>query len=369
MKKRLFYILIACALLNSCKKNELPKIEQNEEPVFYFTCNVNGAPMRIDAGINNYVMSSSHYQDNNNLYVFKGELKQIGCTNNCGYSLSILINDSKISEFNAATNGDSALTLGKHGFSVGSISSLSYRGLFLSTDDTIFSPEYNWTFSNSMKQQQTKQASMLFDAGEKVQVKLQYTDGSGCSASLTKDFKVGNPLQVNILAKKESSGAIKFSTNLPAGNSYKYDWNFGDNTTATDPAPLHVFPVSLPLDFITSLTVTTLQGDTCISYYKVKPDYDCKANFTSSFLPLLNPKLASTITVFLTDQNGVAHSSAEMVQPITSKFEIISVTNYMNNERNEATKKIKIRFNCSFNGSSGPLNISDGEAVLAVSYK
>ena len=45
------------------------------------------------------------------------------------------------------------------------------------------------------------------------------------------------------------------------------------------------------------------------------------------------------------------------------------INHYKTNNNQESTKKVKIKFSCSFNSDNGPINITDGEAVIAVSYK
>src|SRR6218665_2451269 len=152
MKRPILYVLIACtSVLNSCKKNDLPKSEeQPSSPVFYLKCDVNGVPVNIQAGENGYYMNSSRYLDQNGLYVYKGELRQKNCGGDCGYSLVVLINDYKFADPNSnSSNVDSGIYTGSYAFTNGSSDPQAYNVLFepQAPSDMV---QYNWDFSNGL---------------------------------------------------------------------------------------------------------------------------------------------------------------------------------------------------------------------------
>lgn len=372
MKKRLlFTVLLTAVILVSCKKNELPKSEEPNEtaPVFYFKCNVNGVPMKIEAGVDNYYMFPSYYQDKNNLYVYKSELKQVNCSANCGFALSVLINDFQLSQPNVKMDVDNGVKASTYGFADGSLQGLFYT-VHLAPRMGDAGDDYLWTFSDGVTVN-TREATRSLPANKKYDVKLKYADAGGlCSSELSNVFDLRNPLQTNI-SMTFDNGLSKFSASTPAGGSYRYTWDFGDGSPVSHLAsPDHTFPAQPPpYDYITVLTLIDGNNDTCISKYHVKAASDCHANYTAAFTPYLNPSLLSAVTIQFTDQNGVMYSSADQQQPGSSKFEIVSVEEYKPSDKGEPTKKIRINFNCSFNSSNGPVNITGGEAVIAVSYK
>jgi hypothetical protein len=368
MKKQLIYTLFTCMILYSCKKNELPKTEEEAgTPVFYFKCNVNGVPMKIEAGINTYAMQASHFQDKNNLYVYESNLKQATCSSNCGYAMSVQINDVILRELNAPQEVNSALSIGTHPYNDGVWQPVFYKGLFRAEKDD---GDYLWTFSSDNTTAQGREVEKIFQSKGSCSVKLDYDNIGGLGAeSLTKKFKIGSPLQAYIISSFDASTLKYKFTSSAEGDGFKYQylWDFGTYGQSSSPNP--EFSFSTPIFNDPTLTLISSKNDTCFTRYQMRDTSAPNANYTSTFTPFLNPKLAAAITVVFTDQNGVRYSSAELNQPVSSRFEIVSVEPYKNNEKNEPTKKVKIKFNCSFTSNNGPVNLTEGEAVIAVSYK
>ena len=369
MKKRLIVTLLTCLTLYSCKKNELPKTEEETgTPVFYFKCNVNGIPLKIEAGINTYAMQASHFQDKNNLYVYESNLKQANCSSNCGYAMSVQINDVILRELNAPQEVNNSLFVGVHPYNEGGVNPVFYRGVF-SAEKFDAPANYLWTFSDNTTLQ-GKDVVKVFQNPGNYTIKLDYDDNGGAgSDSLTKKFKIGNPLQAYIKCTFDASTLkYRFSSSAEGdGFKYQYLWDFGSIGKLSSPNPEISF--TTPLHNTPTLTLISSKNDTCVTRYQMRDSSAPNANYISTFTPFLNPKLAAAITVVFTDQNGLRYSSAELNQPVSSKFEIVSVEPYKNNEKNEPTKKVKIKFNCSFTSNNGPINLTEGEAVIAVSYK
>lgn len=373
MKRIILYVLIACTtILNSCKKNELPKSEETSSaPVFYFKCDVNGVPVSVQAGENGYYMNSSRFLDPNGLYVYKGEIRQKSCAGDCGYGLTVLINDYKFADTDSSSsNVESGLYTGAYAFTNGGSDPLAYNVTF---EPAAHSDEYNWQFSHGLTPAPNQQfASRTLDAGKTYSVTLTGNDFNGCSATHTNVYKIGRHVQANVSAVQLSSGKQRFSA-VPAGGTgpYTYLWEFNDNSTiptSTEAAPEHGFSAQT-LPYTVKLTLVDALNDTCISYYQVNTSAACDANFKASFKAVKNAKALSAITIQVTDKNGVVYSSNELSQSSGSGFEILSVEEYKQNERNEPTKKIKIKFNCTLSSDLGPITINNGEAVIAVSYK
>jgi PKD repeat protein len=372
MKKFLIYIFPFCLVfVNSCKKNSLPPDDQNpSEPVFYFKCNVSGTPVSIQAGVNDYYMYSSHFQDANNIYVYKADLKKKTCTNGCGYSLSILINDFKESQLNEPMQPDSGLFLGNHQFNDGDLPPLGYRVFFSPLMDGTTNV-YNWDYKDANGQHAFSGGNHFFKPGT-------YTVGlnvnsNGCTATHTNVFNVGSLLQTNVVAVKQYSTALyyKFSASPTMSNVVSYLWDFGDQTATTNSvSPLHYY--STAGEYIAKLRLIGASGDTCYSYYKVAafPYETCHANYNNLFAAVPNEKAFSAITIILTDPiTGATYSSSSLNQSTGNKFEIVSVSDYKTNESGDKTKMVKIKFNCTVKSGTDEINVTNGEAVIAVSYK
>lgn len=343
-----------------------PSDVNGSDPAFYFKCDVNGAPLKIEAGVDDYYMFSSHYLDTNNVYVYKGELKQKNCSSNCNYRLAILINDYKVSELSAPMFPDSGLYVGNYSFNDGTPDPVEYNGVFtplISGGATT----YTWTYSDGQAQY-SQQGVRKFKAHRTYSVSLAL-DSAGNTANHTNVFKIGSPLQANVTAIKQQGSGLNYnfygaSTISPAS----YSWNFGDGVTSNSITPNHIYASE---NYYTARLTLVSGAETCESYYQVPAFYNYRvhANYNNSFQPVPNLNRLSSITLVITDPNGNVYSSSSINQPTGSKVEIVSVEDFKMNSENEPTKKIKIKFSCQANSGSSLLNITNGEAVIAVSYK
>src|SRR5688572_26384831 len=101
-------ILICVGLFSACKKKELPEAEPGNDPQFYFRADVNGTPVTLEAGVNDYYMYSSYWQNaTNGCYGFGAQLKKSNCST-CSNSIKIEINDRKNSTMSGPSFADSA---------------------------------------------------------------------------------------------------------------------------------------------------------------------------------------------------------------------------------------------------------------------
>jgi hypothetical protein len=373
MNKSLQYFLPLLALFAGCKKNNLPPSEENSsEPVFYVKAEINGIPTQVQAGVNNYFMYSSHYQQPNDVYVYKAELKQTSCNGPCSYGVTILINDFKVSGTNAPMIPDSGLHAGHYDFNDGALAPLGYNGYFTPTyvdGGTI----YTWMYSDGAAQG-GQGGQHYFNNGQTYSVALTVSNGS-CIQTHTNEFRVGNPLQANVSAVcnwSQTPNTYSFTPYISNGGGTiaSYQWDFGDANSSSATTPVNTYLYGNKY-YRARLRVTNTAGDICDSYYQVPVSITtptCHANFNSAFVPVPNTFGLSAITVLVTDPSGNVYSTESINQSTGSSIEILSVEDYKNNAQNEPTKKIKLRFNCAVKNGGSTLNVTNGEAVIAVSY-
>lgn len=366
----------------SCHKEKLPEIIEDpntplSSPVFYVKCKVNGLPVELAAGVDNYYMHSSYYFDTNNVYVYKASLAQKSCSNNCGYSITILINDDKVSSFNSSPNINQALKVGDYVFGNPEQVSIRYNAVFIPQQAEVLGNEYNWKFGDTMSIDGYEARDILLSEGKN---RVNFSSKGDCFAEHFNVFDVGNPFQVNISATRISFGIkdrtlkYKFTGNIVGQQQpYSYHWDFGDNNVSAEASPEHTYREE---GYYTAmLRLIDTKNDTCVSYYQVAAfakNNRCNANFTAQFtpVPILTPKVVfSAVTILVTDQNGNTYSSGDLQQSNNSNFKITSIEEYKTNENGEPTKKLKLKFNCTATANGNQIEISDGEAVIAVSYK
>ena len=218
--------------------------------------------------------------------------------------------------------------------------------------------------------------SKLLDAGKTYSVSLTYDDGIGtCISSHQNEFKVGRLLQTTVSAMRESplyELHYKFSENSVGTPPYSYIWDFGDSSPKSyEASPTHSFGIVNGRHKV-KLVLIDSKKDTCISYYQIpgSPENMCEANYTATFTPLENTKIFGSVTVLLTDPSGTVYSSRDYIQGPDSWFNIVSVNNYsLKNKYGESTKSVNVKFNCKVKNGNKIINLTNGEAMFAVSYE
>jgi hypothetical protein len=400
LKKYLVFIAIA-AFMFACKKEHLqPGTSTNGAPVFSFTGIVNGMPVSLQSGINNYYMYSSYTQDINNVYNFTGALQPVGC-NGCANTIKITINDYKASSIGAPAKIDSSLLIGGYTYLAPSGGSpvsftVTYSPVVVGTDSTyIYRFGDGSTYSGTNGTQShiythpgtyTVSLTAHFQGGTTDSAQTSTQPGSSGPTWTTKFFVVKNDTLTN---------TVQYCDSIIGGSAgnYKVQWNFGDGFsridspyvlpyTFTRDTALHQFANVYPgKSFQVSAKITYLPTG-AVSYDAartfVKNDsstnntpscYISNLNSTSA-TGIANPKALSNINITYADANGNVYTSANAKQSSSSFFQVQSVSNYQNNENNQTTKQLHIQFSCKLvDNHSDTIQITNGQAVIAVAYK
>lgn len=376
MKKRSLLYFFIIVLFAYCKKKEFPQ-NVTEDPVFEISAKIDGAPINIKAGTLGYYMYSNYVQDTSNMYTFIAEVKPNGCNNACANSLKIEINDNQFSALGGTSNIANSVKSGTYQF-VNSAPvtpslvgySVQYKSWY--NKSAIF---HNWSFGDGGTSTEANPTHTFTSAGI-YNTCLEVGDGT-IPVSICNPIKVTvSPVacQTKITSTTSFSGAISFTHHTIGTSPFTYLWNFGDTTYSTTANPTHYY--SVPNRYLVSLKVKDAAGDSTQYNYYVNTDQSTKAapNFSVSainaiYLNNVTNQL-SKVKITYTDQNGVSYSSSLQNQTATgSSFQILSVEEYKRNERDQATKKIKIAFNCKLYNGSKVVELKDGSATLAVSYK
>lgn len=365
MKSLKYYVLLFFLLgVFSCAKKKYPESISENTPVFYTQMTVDGTPVVLDAGINNYRTFSSYFQDTTKLYSFVSELKPTDCVAACANSFKIKINDFKTLPLNASVNIDSALRVNSYSYQTPK-NEMQFQSQYNKT-----AASYFWDFGDGTFSNLSNPIHNYTKAGNYI-VSLKITGTNGCESSLTNIIKVGkaNACQAIVSAAVGSGNIISFSQNTSGVAPFKYAWSFGDGTTSALANPSHNYIIkgSYPVKLI----VIDANNDTAIVNYNVVTPGDassCATNFIADNNSGLGLPF-SQVTIDWVDASGTKYTSNNSLQPNSSNFQIISVEDYDNNENNQRTKKLHIKFNCKVYSGSGIVNIENGEAVICVAYK
>lgn len=380
MKKILTYPIALALLISSCKKKDLPESELTQ-PEFTASFDVQGNTVKLEAGNNDYYMNSSYGRDSlNNLYVYKADLRQRTFQMGGGYALTILFNDTKATALNSGMKVDSALSLGDHLYNDLNTAGLTQRVNFDPLMSNDQASDYAWSFTDgsSVKTYNGSYAiAPNLEVGKTYSVTFNYTAASGvCSAAHTNVFKAGSKVQTTITASKDTqTSELKYNLGYSIPSNYgpatwRCRWEFDNNTTSTSPTISG--KLFQPGIHLIKLTLTDKAvNDSCVSFYQLNATSGnaCEANYKATFLPIQNNRVFSSVTLLLTDPNGVVYTSHDLVQPASSSFQILSVNDYKTNDAGLPTKSLKVKFNCVLKNGNSQITLTNGEAVVAIAYK
>jgi PKD repeat protein len=364
-------LLLACI---SCRKKEYPESTKEGSPVFNCSMMINGAPITIEAGVNDYYMYSSFQQDSSGVYGFIAGLKQTNCTT-CPNSLQIQINDFKISPVNALTQIDSLLP--KNYDYMQSNAAAYFTAQFQSSyNKPVNSSSYLWNFGDGSTSTLTNPTHIYKRAG-KYSVSLKVTGTNSCESSIYSIQNIGTinyKFRTQIDADSTAGNTINFSAiNSQGTGPYLYLWNFGDGTsisTSANPSHTYQYTGAYP---VTLRVIDTFNGDTAYAKYNTVTQGDissCATNYTVSAVNLSANALGlSNIIVKWIDANGMEYTSKNSLQPGNSYFTIVSVQDYQNNNNNERTKKLHVKFKCTVYNGSNSIQLDNADAFINIAYK
>ncbi len=372
MKRQFFLCSVIFICLAACRK-DYPVDNPTASPVFYFKGVVNGSPVNINAGIDNYYMYSSFIQDSNDVYNFFGEFRQTVCTN-CTNKIKFQINDQASTAPNSPSLINVSLVSGYYAIQqVDSIqigTPTEYMVSF-SPDDNDSTALYIWDFGDGTTSQLFA-PTHLFDHPGYYNVCLT-VNYSGCTNSICNQIKVGiaePSCDVYIVDSLISANTVLLTASAN-GMSGMYSWDFGDGTTSISNLNTITHTYTIPGAYTVCVEAT---GQNCSSTIcrnvSTQNFTGCVANYYSYIQGISqNPFSLSNIIVEWTDNSGAIYTSNMAAQSIDSYFQIISVEDYLANENGEPTKKLHIRFKCDLFNGNDVISIDNAEAIIAVSYR
>jgi PKD repeat protein len=376
---RLIGYMFCLSFVFSCREKKLPEdIIEDNTPVFTFAANIGGIPVNLQAGNDNYYLYSN-YSDgsglNNTPTQFVGALKQSNCTV-CPNSLEIqFINDFAFGN-QGANYIDSVLKIDNtYTYFKDNMNSATYTVKFkaaprISLGGAITA--YLWEFGDGETSILANPTHVYRSAG-KYDVSLTLSSNIYGTSKVKNQLKVGLPATVNTAKIIKdfwlASNKLKFFHTNTGVAPFQYFWDFGDGSTSSAIEPIHQY-TGTPSKYKVKLKVIDANTDTAYAEYNTK--MDAAVGVLSNFVvesTTANPFRASRIIVNWIDANGIIYTSNHSSQPNASYFEIISVENFVTNESGQATKKVRVKFNCKVYNGLQSLDINNADVVIAVAYR
>lgn len=377
----LFYSVLILSFLSiaSCKKDDpLPETGASAgAPVFSCTGDMDGVPFTLQAGGNDYFMSTSSSLDANGVTDFIGELKPQNCTSNCGGSLKISIKDYRSSAV-SPTNIDSSIVPGYYSFATPLGASSQFSNTFYSSLQNGIAQSYTWDFGDGTTGTYTSSTvTHVYTRPGVYKVSLTIQSTTGCSSTIENEIQFGQTGNAFLPQFQTTiSGDVATFIPIPIGGipPYTYAWDFGDGSTSTERSPSHEYATAGV--YKASLTMTDITGISAVQNMNIAirsniANTDCSSLFIfPAATPLGNLLNLSNVVVEWTDADGKVWTSNNNSQSSSkSMFKIISVTDYINNQNGEPTKKIHAKFSCTLYNGFRSITMSHVETVFSVAHK
>ncbi len=362
---KLYILVLLVAGCISCNKKKYPESAVENTSVFYFKGVVNGQPVSLGAGPDNYYMYASYSHDSNNVYNFIGNLTKSNC-NNCAYSLKIQINDFKITPAGSgAVKIDSSLMARQYPLATGDGYSVDFLSFYNKN-----AASYQWDFGDGQTSNDANPTHIFAKKGL-YDVCLSIKGANACIGSIcnTQKIGLGSSCTTTVQGFAVNNKSVSFSASVDGKAPFNYYWDFGDGRTSSAPSPLHAY--ALAGSYPVRLTLTDANNDVAVFNYNTVTQSDvssCAANYrVSNILAVKLPDL-SAATISWTDANGTVYKSDNALQPASSAFNILSVEDYDKNELGQKTKKVHMKFNCTLYNGSNAISVDGAEAVICVAY-
>ncbi|MCX8079887.1 MAG: hypothetical protein N3F09_01475 [Bacteroidia bacterium] len=379
----LFLLLL---ILFSCRKEKIKNLhsQSTEGSVeFFFNGTIDGTPYLIEAGRNNYYMHSGFLYDTSlKTFFLNGIFSDYQC-HTCPRSLHLTLIDDTIKNINDQPNISNIIpgnyyyyspfdsTLSKlkiNSITLDSISGFNSYTFLINNNPVANTPSLNHTLNIT-------NIPMVFSL-----TLNRYNSQAGCQSSLTNTFLVQNDLFYCNLSAKSFSGITTFtitsnkntvpvSYTLHYGNGQfvafnNYTYTIVHNYTYTT-FTTSVYPYVIAKDNLGNIASFSIHLNPYSFTFHCIPSYTCQLT------PQYNKIFKNKLIIKWIDENQNEYISTANSQPVTSYFNIISVSDFNNNENGNPTKKITAQLKVRLYNKNNPQQWKElqGNLAFAVAYK
>ncbi|MBV6439811.1 MAG: hypothetical protein DYG98_18470 [Haliscomenobacteraceae bacterium CHB4] len=352
-------ILIAVTLwCGACKKAELPPTFF-EDPVFMALIYVDTPGQSIKAGVNNVYLFTDF--EEGDFTVCSGSFAETDCPNaDCPGSLTFLFRSLMTDPFSPDTvfHTGSFLYDGPGG---------AADTVYLTTFNVVPGSGYNsfsWAVDSAFAGTGTSLVQQFQENVPKV-VRLAAQKQSGLTSTVFRTVSLTNPGALNpVVGIDIQSDSLTYTLTAEVSGTpvSQFFWNTGDTTQ-------EIFEFNLAQAY--SIIVEDTSGNRAQArLQQLTPDEVpvSTAGFTYTVQPLVFPTQPGEVSIQWIDPQGTIWRSDLNAQLPGATFEVLESEPYEKNERGQATRKMRVAFNCLLFNDAGESLPFNGNGVIAVAH-
>ena len=373
MNRRLSIMIIAVVLFACEKDVETPNWKQ--DPVFWFSADINGMSYKTQAGVNDYYMYAG-FKDSARLpREHYGRLTIQDCPT-CPNNIELSLRNYVVGEL---FNPDSSFKIGAHPF-LEPYAPLQANARVIQFEARLDSShgqaaQVYWDFGDGQTSTDLNPMHIydLTTAPTIVTCSLYVAYTSGCTTSSYQNITLRSSCYANFEADV-TGYSVQFASSVQSDTAVDYSWDFGDGYYSSEDSPSHQYATAGI--YSVKLTITD-QSSGCSSSYRRKVSVGsslCNGNCHYEPVTLhVNNDWAQKRHMALDyrDAHGQLWSSAYAPQPDTSSLLIERTEPYLINEMGNPTYKIEGVVNCLLflPDLSDTLVVKQGTYAIGMAYE
>jgi PKD repeat protein len=350
MRLKLIAIFTLLFTIGSCRKDLVPP-DADGTPEFGVTANMNGIPMKLEAGVDDYFLYTYADTSLGEVWQAVGTLQKRDCINCNSYFTLRFRNDHA-----GYSNGMSTTFL-----SSGDIALADWSGVYEDSksvvrffadpnnqNGTVVSHFWNFGDGNTSTDPSPTHTFNMVGGNSVFSVMHITTLNGGCSGAQTNTVNAKSecPLDFEVYVVGQT---VYFSPLTLASGSYVYQWQFGDMQSSYISNPAHVFTAPGEYNVLLTVENTTLGCSSSISKKVIVGQTGCHANFSyvvdEIIVPTIDLEQFGTVEIEYVNETGRRYMSS--IMPQSAQCKLTKVEPYKPNHEGKATLKVTLETDCT----------------------